>query len=107
MNKDELRGFVKGAIASFNYYSQINTDKCLNFIILEVNGFWLIEFTWLIVDVPSSNLDPTDDNSVTKYNTEKLRVPNTLSNSNLFITITDALDVVHDSDLITERSELC
>lgn len=106
MNKEELRGFVKGAIASFNYYSQINTDKCLNFVLLEVNNHWLLEFTWLIIDVPSSNLDPTDDNSVTKYQTEKLKISNTISDSDLFITITDALDVVHESTLITERSEL-
>lgn len=106
MNKEEIKGFVKGVIASFNYFSKINEEKYLNFVLLEVNEYWLIEFTWFIIDVPSSNLDPTDDNSVQKHQTEKLKLSKGLSHNELFEAINNALTLVHESDLITERNEL-
>lgn len=106
MTKEELRGFVKGAIASFNYFDRIDTGKYLNFILLEVNEYWLIEFNWLIVDIPSSNLDPSDDNSVQKHMTEKLKLSKSLSHRQLHSEINTVLTTVHESDLITERSEL-
>ncbi len=106
MNKDELRGFIKGIVEYYNILDQIKIEKHLVFSIYELEKHWLIELSYFSVDIPSSNLDPTDDNSIEKIETIKLKPSKDITRRDLTMIITDALDEINASDLITERSEL-
>ena len=106
MTKEELRGFVRAIIDYDIMLNYIAEEKMLTFSLYELEHTYLIELSYLIVDVPSSNQDPCDDNSVEKIKTIKIKPSKNFFNKDLIEEITSALDEVREDDLITERSEL-
>jgi hypothetical protein len=98
-NKTYIQGAIDTLIALYREDNTFLENQAFGYNTYEVNDKWMISFSYVTVDIPSTESDPTLDNSVIEFESLDFKILKTESLLELKEQVFAILDVIRDFEI--------